>query len=432
MRISNLVNPPALADVFTPGGQPSVTYVDRAELGLESAVRKAIDQVNSIVSLTGATKTGKTVLCKNVLEEYEYVWIDGGQVKAEEDLWKKICSELRLPNEKTETGSKQTGLGGHIDGSAEASAGIVRKKVLISVSGSRLKTQEESATFTLDSMQSAIDYLTANKVILVIDDFHYLNDDTKRSVIQSLKGAVFRGLKVILLSTPHRAFEAMNAESEVTGRFKHVPVPDWSIEHLREIATSGFEALNVECPVETINKFATESRGSPLLMQQFCWNLCYDLNIRQAGVQKQRIPDNFNLESIFSEVAKDAGLPRYEKLAKGPQTRTERQPRPLRDGTHVDIYQAILLAIAMTGPKEKLTYDEIRSSLNAVLLDRVPQKIEVSNALNNLSSIDSAQGGGPRSIDWNQRDLELVIVDPFFSFYLRWEIAHRFRTSQVH
>ena len=62
--------------------------------------------------------------------------------------------------------------------------------------------------------------------------------------------------------------------------------------------------------------------------------------------------------------------------------------RPLVNGGATDIYHAILLAIAVTGPKEQLSYDEIRSSLNRVLADKIPQKIEVSNALNHLSGID--------------------------------------------
>jgi len=60
--------------------------------------------------------------------------------------------------------------------------------------------------------------------------------------------------------------------------------------------------------------------------------------------------------------------------------------------------------------------------LQAVLADKVPQKIEVSNALNNLAAIDMKESKGDRAIDWDQDALELVITDPFFRFYLRWKI----------
>ena len=60
--------------------------------------------------------------------------------------------------------------------------------------------------------------------------------------------------------------------------------------------------------------------------------------------------------------------------------------------------------------------------MQAVLADKVPQKIEVSNALNNLAAIDMKESKGDRAIDWDQDALELVITDPFFRFYLRWKI----------
>lgn len=423
--ITNLLNPAQLTDIFTPGGQPSVTYVARSELGLEASLRKATALATTIVSLTGATKAGKTVLCRSVMEPYEYVWIDGGQVKSEEGLWNKVCTELQVPLELREAQGGNAGLNTGAEFGADAAPLGTGTKFKISLGGSRLKTFDEARTYRLDGPSAAIDHLLQNRIALIIDDFHYLNEDVRAETIKSLKGAVFRGLKVVLLSTPHRAFEALKAEPEVTGRFKHIAVPDWSIQHLEKIATSGFKALNINCPESIIKEFAKEAEGSPLLMQQFCWNICYDLGFESAKVGTQEIPQDFDTKTIYREVAKDAGLPVYERLKRGPQTRTERIPRPLVGGGTADIYQAILMAIAATGPAEKLTYDQIRSSLNTILVDKVPQKLEVSNALNHLAAIDAEGSKERRALDWNAEDLELVLVDPFFRFYLRWEVAHR-------
>ncbi len=425
--VSNFLNPAILSEVFTPGGQPSITYNDRAHLGLEAALKKAISMQTAIVSLTGATKAGKTVLCRSVMEAYEYVWIDGGQIKSEAELWLKIASELRIPNETTEGESGSSGKSLEVALGVDATAIAASAKINFTAGGSRLKTNDSSRTYQVDSMASAIDHILANRITLIIDDFHYLDDITRINTIKSLKGAVFRGMKVVLLSTPYRAFEAIKAEPEITGRFKQVTVPDWSTEDLKEIATSGFKALNVACPSDIISEFAKESEGSPLLMQQFCWNVCYDSGIEQAKVSRQTIDPSFDIKKIFQEVAADSGLPVYDRLKKGPQTRTERIPRPLMSGGTVDIYQAILLAIAATGPKDKLSYDQIRSSLNTILADKVPQKLEVSNALNHLSQIDSDVNKGPRALNWNSEELELVLVDPFFRFYLRWEVSKTVR-----
>lgn len=426
MNIPRLFNKNRLNDVFTPGGQPKITYVDRAHLGLEKEVRKALSLPSTIVSLTGATKSGKTVLCRNVLIDRQYVWIDGGQIREIKDLWQKVCAEFRMASEVTEKtlSSNQAGAGA----GGEASIGLPgnQLKFSVTINGSQVKTTEESRKFVPDGPAEAINTMVENQIYLVIDDFHYLPDDTRGQLVRDIKGAVFRDLKVVLLSTPHRAFEAIKAEPEITGRFKHVTVPIWAKSDLELIATTGFDAMNVSLSSKSITSMTEESEGSPLLMQRFCWNACFDSGVETELALKKNISGSVNLEAIYDEVAEDAGLPIYEKLAKGPQTRTDRIPRPLNGGSSADIYQCILLAVAVTGPKERLSYDQIRSSLSSILSDKLPQKIEVSNALNHLTAIDKKENEGQRAIDWDGDNLNLYITDPFFRFYLRWRLAKRY------
>src|SRR5437868_5408513 len=72
---------PSRDTVFVAGGQPSVTYVDRAHLKIEDSLRRALDVPNQIVSLAGPSKSGKTVLCRQVLDGSPYVWVEGGQLQ---------------------------------------------------------------------------------------------------------------------------------------------------------------------------------------------------------------------------------------------------------------------------------------------------------------------------------------------------------------
>ncbi len=77
-----------LRDVFTPGGQPSVTYVSREHLGLEQRVADALARGFAINVVTGPTKSGKTVLCNHILGQGgPSVTVEGGQVRSEEDFW---------------------------------------------------------------------------------------------------------------------------------------------------------------------------------------------------------------------------------------------------------------------------------------------------------------------------------------------------------
>jgi hypothetical protein len=224
-----MLNMPHRDDVFVAGGQPTVTYVQREEEHIERSFARAIATPNQIVSLSGPTKTGKTVLCRRTLGDRQYVWVDGGQVKTADDFWGRVASELNIPLEAEVSKAKQTILG--VEGSVP---------LLTSASGSRLLSVTESQRARIDSMSSAISALTTGRIMLVIDDFHYIDESTRTIIMRNIKGAVFSGLKVILLSVSHRVFDAIKAESELTGRFITATLPHWAKAELEQIPRLGF------------------------------------------------------------------------------------------------------------------------------------------------------------------------------------------------
>src|SRR5262249_39402479 len=149
---------------------------------------------------------------------------------------------------------------------------------------------------------------------------------------------------------------------ELTGRFQSVVVPEWESEDLVLIPQRGFEALGVDCPKAKLELLAKECQQSPSLMQQFCWNICYEMNISTPERPAKKVPRNFDYDEMFERISRDAGLPVYRKLIAGPQQRRDRMLRPLRSGGEADVYEATLAAIAHTGPRPVLSYNELRSS----------------------------------------------------------------------
>jgi len=129
--------------VFVPGGQPSVTYVERAGLEIEHHFDRAIAAPNQIVALSGPTKSGKTVLCRRVLANREYVWMEGGQASSAKEVWDKICYELNFPSEIAVTDETEKKVEGNI--------GI--PKFLLSAGGSHLKKESRTKTYRIDSMR---------------------------------------------------------------------------------------------------------------------------------------------------------------------------------------------------------------------------------------------------------------------------------------
>lgn len=416
-----------LKDVFTPGGQPSITYVSRGHLGLEKRVLEALHRGFAINVVTGSTKSGKTVLCNHVLNQHgDSVTIEGGQVRSEGDFWDQISYTLELGSQRTR---KSSGV------SSDTLEGSVSVDMLPIKSGMKAskgsgKITERSITYNINSQRAALDALLDKSVSLLVDDFHYIEKDTQRAIIRALKGAVFKGLSVILLAVPHRAFDPMTVEQELEGRFKHVEIPTWDINDLLLIPEQGFDALNVASTNELNRRICDEGFSNPLLVQEICSELCIKCGIYSKSTQRQAL-DGSLLEDALTEIAKSKGFPKYSKLRSGPDAKKKRTLRKFKDGRSQDKYSAILTALATLGPRPRTEYEDLRVALQALLKpESMPAKHEITSALSNMGKVAKEKIEGEPPLEWVESEDALIITDPFLLFYMKWAANHHAPGSQ--
>ena len=337
-------------DVFVPGGFPRHTYNPRVDLQLEKKLAESKENLCKLVTITGQTKSGKTVLARKILPREECIWIDGGTISAEDDFWHVIIEQLELfqetqhgsSSEMTKTINGKAGVAGDLlfaKGSSEVGAQIANSRGSV-----------ETSSQTLSSRVVALRGMKESPVPLVVDDFHYLPKELQGSVVRALKPLIFDGLPVVIIAIPHRRYDALKVEKEMTGRISPIDIPVWSKDELHYIPETGFQLLNYDIPSDTTQRLANEAIGSPHLMQDFCRGLCKSFGIEQAGTRKTLQASDDNLESVFREVAETIGRPIFERLARGPRQRKDRLPRQLKDGRTVDIYELVLHALAHMKP----------------------------------------------------------------------------------
>jgi hypothetical protein len=140
----------------------------------------------------------------------------------------------------------------------------------------------------------AIKLLDEKKSPLIIDDFHYISRDKQASIVRAVKSLIFEGFPVIFIAIPHRRFDAIKVEKEMTGRVENVCIPPWRNHELAKIATVGFPLLNLDVSLKMINKLVNESISSPHLMQEFCKELCYMHEINQTSLTVIEIKNEIN------------------------------------------------------------------------------------------------------------------------------------------
>jgi hypothetical protein len=408
------------SEVFVPGGLPQYTYVPRAARNLEERLSATKDNLCKLVTLTGTTKSGKTVLASRVFPKERSVWVDGGTVSAEDDLWNFILDNLGGYTDLSTDQSKQ--ITATLGGEFGADAGLplfAHAKAKLAAGGSQTRVGSQSQSRSLSPRSAAIAQLRKTRRPLVIDDFHYLNRPFQGNIVRALKPLVFEGVPVVLIAIPHRKYDAVKVEREMTGRLEPIMIPAWEKDELLAIPTEGFRLLNVRAEDALKLQLAAEAYGSPHLMQEFCRELS-----RANGVQETaESPTNIQRidSSLFRKVAEGTGKVVFDKLATGPRQRTDRIDRQLKDGAKVDIYRAVLLALAHLRPGlDTITYEQIRSALRDLLVTNVPQGHEVTRVLEKMSEIASSDEASTPVLDWEREEQKLHITDPFFAFFLKW------------
>ena len=68
----------------------------------------AKDNLFKVATVTGATKSGKTVLVKKVFKGERPIWVDGGSVSSLDDFLASVANELDIPAEEEETSGTST------------------------------------------------------------------------------------------------------------------------------------------------------------------------------------------------------------------------------------------------------------------------------------------------------------------------------------
>lgn len=405
--------------VFVPGGMPLHTYVPRTARKLEETLKEAQDNLCKLVTLTGATKSGKTVLTNTVFPRDKTIWIDGGSVAKEDDFWTQILDQI---NGYTDVeGTEEISTSEELEGSVGAEGGMPLFKVKSSVTGSegKFRASGTRAARTLTPRVAALTQMRNTTIPLIVDDFHYIDRSFQGSIIRALKPLIFEGHPVVILAIPHRRYDALRVEREMTSRIESVQIPNWDSEELSLIAEEGFPLLNVEVPAELLSQFSSEAYGSPHLMQEFCREL-----MRQHQV-KETLDATLHIDSIpgglFEAVAEKTGRTMFDKLSRGPRQRSDRLQRSLKSGNTADIYTVVLLALVSLAPgMETIEYEQLRAAIRDQLSDTLPQSHEVSRVLEKMAEIAADDEASTPVIDWEKEEQRLHITDPFFAYYLKW------------
>ena len=383
-------------DVFRPGSFPEYTYISRKSavsgLSYEFRLEQAIKVSGFLTSLVGPSKMGKTILCEKVIGLEKIVEVSGADFDENTDFWKLAASKVGLAYE-----------------------GQFSSEKIIPDTRDKYEKKEVYA-LTKDKI---IEYYKQEKLVMVIDDFHYAPPEKRMQIAQQLKDAIRRGFKAIVVSLPHRADEAIRQNADLSGRLSLINMEAWEVKDLKEIAKIGFAKLDIEIEDDIAEKIAIESLTSPQLMQYICLNICTILELSQSG-EKRVCSDILETAYRYTTANFEYGDV-VAFLKKGPNPRGKsRKHFKAKDGRSYDLYELIVKSIAENPPIMQLEFEDVQERIVELLDDdsEKPKAQAIREHLTKLQELINGREDIFRVLDWKEGTL--YILDPLFLFYLRW------------
>ncbi|HEY4294796.1 AAA family ATPase [Luteibacter sp.] len=409
-------------DIFTPGKAPTVTFVGDHLAKREGMLRDALEQGGMLISISGPSKSGKTVFIRSVLGAECVVFVTGAGVTSPDQLWERVFHAIGTPVTSTSSTSSQASSKVGATGQVSGSVLVAKGQIGVNVEKASSDTESVSNTEASSHLGLLVREMAGTGMVLFIDDFHYVPRELQEELARQIKDAIASGVQIICASVPYRSEDVLRANPDLRGRVVGIDFDYWDEPTLRKIGALGFAALKVEADPVLIAKFASEAAGSPQLMQALCLNACLETGFREVQKNLASLPFEEGVaRTVCGRTAHSADYSgTLERLHEGPKTRgTERNQYRLTDRSVGDVYTILLQALAQDPPTLHFQYADLLARIKVVCESDTPPGSSVTTSCQHIALL--ANDGQARDIvGWDATQDVFDIRDPYLLFFMRW------------
>lgn len=403
---------------------PKYTYVDRSQL--DDRFKYLLLSQKHLV-IYGSSKQGKSCLRKKVLDDTQCTIVQCVPSMTCEGILQHILEVLNKPvpngsNEK-KTNSRITRLAATIE------AGCAKILGVISLNGNIEGTEsiERSYSFQFTggydkNIQYISKKLSEENKKLVLEDFHYLSDPTKKEFAFYLK-AFYENKTFVLISG---VWEEQNILSyyngDLSGRVEEINIT-WTDPELNRVLARGAEALNITFFNKLTERIIECSFHNVGLVSRVAEKLCFIENILETQEERKIISNYNSLKIARTSLVKEMAR-RYDKIEDVFKSGTS------DNYNHFCFYQIFRVITELD--KKSLLEGIHRRDLHQRIryFDKTITEECLKKTLDELETLQSEKKISPMLITYNRSMHEIILTDREFLFYreygdVKWEWSHK-------
>lgn len=298
-------------EVFGVSRDLPLNYVTR-----ESVDTKFIESLSrgSHLVIYGTSKQGKTSLRKYCLKDCDYDVVScqnrWSLAEAHAAILKECGYSVRQSTSKTVTGSNK------ITATFEGKGGI---PLLAEAKGSGAYEHQKTKTTTDVTTSLELDPSDVNDIIralkgiqysrfMVLEDFHYLPDETQRDMAFSLKAFHEKSkITFVVVGVWREENRLITFNGDLTDRVFAVDVDAWTATSLTEVIQTGEQLLNVEFAEAFVKDLLHGCFDSVHIVQEVCRRCLRNEGVFHTRDEPRHVGEDVSVSELIKIVVDEQG-----------------------------------------------------------------------------------------------------------------------------
>jgi hypothetical protein len=252
------------------------------------------------------------------------------------------------------------------------------------------------------------------KKFVVLEDFHYLPQETQEQFAFALK-TIHETSKItfIIVAVWREENRLIVHNGDLAGRVISVDVDTWTTADLLKVIAAGEVLLNVQFPDNFKYSLIDDSLNSVYIVQDCCYKACKQYGVSETRDKQFLFPADIDAKKFVSEVIHEQGA-RYSSFltdfAAGFQD------------TQLNMFRWLLFPVLTADVKELekgLSYRTIRTGIQSEHPEGAGLNAgNITQALNSVPALQARKNIKPFILDYDRSNSRLSVVDKGFLIWL--------------
>lgn len=247
---------------------------------------------------------------------------------------------------------------------------------------------------------------------VIIENFHYLQDDVQSYFSVDLRILQDMGYKFIILGIWRERNRLMQFNRDLMDRIIEIPVEPWIKEDFDAVINKGMQELDVTISKPICERIVEIGFGNIGIVQELCKKVCENACMENSRI---RTIDNMQyLDCAISEKVADYGTSHKRSLE------TIAGASTYKDGLYMPYHLVkIIVGYGVDGLLNGIPRNELQALFSKVNSKEV-RPSDITYLLNNLSKLQFKCKISPPLFDYDGVGRKLRVIDSTLLFFLKF------------